>query len=1222
KCRQTPSSTVCLCSDSADRPLVLFSLPDVHNTTTLLLSDDGSTLYVGAQNAVLSLDVSQSDVINLKKKVEWSPSETEINQCQMKGKDPTVDCPNFVRVLQPVNSTHLYACGSFAYSPHDAYIDTESFSIIQHNSAKAKVRCPFNPFHRNIATTIDGELFTATTTDFRGVKPAISRHFSKNGRPDISQDSSVNLLEEPTFVSSSSDPSDSKLYFFFSEIGKEFSFVDELQIARVAQVCKDDVGGIRTLQKKWTSFAKAPLVCQSPKHLPFNVLQDVFTLQPPGGNNISDTLFYGVFTSQWYDENLREDNELLLTGLSLQCAHLIECSCVEVEEPTFVSSSSDPSDSKLYFFFSEIGKEFSFVDELQIARVAQVACKDDVGGIRTLQKKWTSFAKAPLVCQSPKHLPFNVLHCLDVFTLQPPGGNNISDTLFYGVFTSQCTGSQVPQVRAPESSIISSAKRQYRDKVESHYKGSNTTRSMWDRIKNSNTDYKKKISSAESVVPTCFKETIIVPVPKKTKILSLNDYRPVALTSTIMKCFERLVKSFITSSILDSLDPLQFAYRPNRSTEDAIALTLHTALSHLDQRDTYVRMLFIDYSSAFNTIVPSKLVTKLRDLGLNSALCDNNLHLNVSKTKELIVDFRRRQREEHAPLSINGTTVERVSHSFRFLGVHISEDLTWTHHTDFITKSARQRLFFLRRLRRLNMDSRILCSFYRCTIESILTGCITTWYSSCIALNRKALQRVVKAAQHITRTELPSMEDLLHPAVSLGPESAVCVFQLQDVRAVFSQTYKTFDMRSGLWSLRTEKHNLGKCGLGNASDSALAEVKKSFLTSGSVKPAGGRPIVVASGQQYNRVAAMRTQAANGKQYTVLFLLTEFGFLHKVVLFDGGAQIIEEIQVFTQPQLVKSIILSSSKGMLYVGTSEGVTAVPVAKCSIYKTCSQCLLARDPLCGWSRTMRVCTGLHDSSHTDMAQDLEGSNLEEECREQTKAAVDKDVFVDVNKAVRLLCQKPSQLATLTWTSPRFRNLPQELFIQSADGSLSFLATAATLGTYRCEAEEGGYKEIITSYLVQQIASPRSISPPPQNDEDPFPKYEDESIVTMKPVASTIQTLEINTTLKDVTDSSEQTPGLKNDDVVNPTSRKDPHLGKEPGIVVQKDYYSELVVVSLLLVTCICLLMFGALHMWRQRKTGIKMNPLVSPDGSKTNQSMESVPSLSSPDPEVKVID
>ncbi len=35
----------------------------------------------------------------------------------------------------------------------------------------------------------------------------------------------------------------------------------------------------------------------------------------------------------------------------------------------------------------------------------------------------------------------------------------------------------------------------------------------------------------------------------------------------------------------------------------------------------------------------------------------------------------------------------------------------------------------------------------------------TLWYGSCTALNHKALQRVVKTAQHI-RTELPSMEDL------------------------------------------------------------------------------------------------------------------------------------------------------------------------------------------------------------------------------------------------------------------------------------------------------------------------------------------------------------------------------------------------------------------------------------------------------------------------------
>uniref|UniRef100_A0AAY4CU68 Anion exchange protein n=1 Tax=Denticeps clupeoides TaxID=299321 RepID=A0AAY4CU68_9TELE len=66
------------------------------------------------------------------------------------------------------------------------------------------------------------------------------------------------------------------------------------------------------------------------------------------------------------------------------------------------------------------------------------------------------------------------------------------------------------------------------------------------------------------------------------------------------------------SSFLDTLNPLQFAYCPNRSTDDTISHLLHTALTHLDtQKGNYVKMLFIDYSSAFNTIIPSTLTTKL-----------------------------------------------------------------------------------------------------------------------------------------------------------------------------------------------------------------------------------------------------------------------------------------------------------------------------------------------------------------------------------------------------------------------------------------------------------------------------------------------------------------------------------------------------------------------------------------------------------------------------------
>jgi hypothetical protein len=57
------------------------------------------------------------------------------------------------------------------------------------------------------------------------------------------------------------------------------------------------------------------------------------------------------------------------------------------------------------------------------------------------------------------------------------------------------------------------------------------------------------------------------------------------------------------------------------------------------------------------------------------------------------------------------------------------------------------------------LSPKALTNFYRCTIESILSGCITTWYGNCTARNRKALQRVVRSAQHITGGKPPALQD-------------------------------------------------------------------------------------------------------------------------------------------------------------------------------------------------------------------------------------------------------------------------------------------------------------------------------------------------------------------------------------------------------------------------------------------------------------------------------
>ena len=139
---------------------------------------------------------------------------------------------------------------------------------------------------------------------------------------------------------------------------------------------------------------------------------------------------------------------------------------------------------------------------------------------------------------------------------------------------------------------------------------------------------------------------------------------------------------------------------------------------------------------------------------------DNNLYLNVSKTMELIVDYRKR-RAEHTPIHIDGAVLEQVE-SFKFLCVHITKDLSWSSHINTVVKRAQQRLFPLRRLKIFGMGPQIFKRFYSCTIESIWTGCITTWYGNCLASDRKVLQRVLCTAQY--RKALKMVKDPSHPS--------------------------------------------------------------------------------------------------------------------------------------------------------------------------------------------------------------------------------------------------------------------------------------------------------------------------------------------------------------------------------------------------------------------------------------------------------------------------
>ncbi|XP_064373853.1 semaphorin-4B [Dromaius novaehollandiae] len=309
---QEPVPRVSLPYDSSERAVQRFEAPGVSNYTALLLSPDGGTLYLGAREVLLAVDTSRFQPGPPARRLPWSAETEKKRQCAFKGKDPQRDCHNYIKMLLQLNSTHLYTCGTCAFSPACAYVNVQHFSLEREASGKVlledgKGRCPFDPEYKSTAVMVDGELYAGTVSNFQGNEPTIYR--SQESRISLKTENSLNWLQDPVFVGSAylreslpagnPEGDDDKVYFFFSETGKEFDYFENTIVSRIARVCKGDLGGERVLQRRWTTFLKAQLLCSHPDDgFPFNVLQDVFVLTP-GATRWRETLFYGVFTSQW-----------------------------------------------------------------------------------------------------------------------------------------------------------------------------------------------------------------------------------------------------------------------------------------------------------------------------------------------------------------------------------------------------------------------------------------------------------------------------------------------------------------------------------------------------------------------------------------------------------------------------------------------------------------------------------------------------------------------------------------------------------------------------------------------------------------------------------------------------------------------------------------------------------------------------------------------------------
>ena len=351
--------------------------------------------------------------------------------------------------------------------------------------------------------------------------------------------------------------------------------------------------------------------------------------------------------------------------------------------------------------------------------------------------------------------------------------------------------------------------------------------------------YQQSITSGE--IPVIWKTSEIVPVPKKSPPKCNNDFRPVALTSIFMKCFEKIVKKIIIDQVKDHTDPLQFAYTTNRCVEDATLSLIDYVLKHVDKPNSadykhFVKILFVDFSSAFNTIQPHLMMQKLQNMNLNSQIilwvnnfltnrpqyvrfmdshsstlvtntgapqgcvlspllftlytadcrctsencklfkyaddtalvsqcinedmyyqnevllftewCKNNyLELNVSKTKQMIIDFRSTP-ETNIPLYINGIIVEDVT-TYKYLGTIIDNSFTFSNNADAVYKKVNSRLYFIRQLRYLKVENKIIEMFYNAILQSVISFSITCWYGNCTNTSKSKITRVINSCKRL-----------------------------------------------------------------------------------------------------------------------------------------------------------------------------------------------------------------------------------------------------------------------------------------------------------------------------------------------------------------------------------------------------------------------------------------------------------------------------------------
>ncbi|XP_077181982.1 semaphorin-3G [Paroedura picta] len=280
---------------ATNRSVLFFGYRGILDFRSLYLDEYRDRLFIGGKDTLYSLRLDQTNMDA--KEIYWPSLPGQKEECFRKGKDPVTECANYIRVLHPLNRTHLLACGTGAFHPICAFVyvghrGEHVFSLDPTSIESGRGRCPHEPNRAFASTFVGGDLYTGLTADFLGRDSVIFR--TMGHRSSLRTEMDQRLLNAPKFVAAylipdNDDWENDKVYFFFTEKAMESDSKGHAIFSRVGRICVNDAGGQRVLVNKWSTFNKARLVCSVPGpdgiDTYFDQLEDVFLLRTKDGKN-------------------------------------------------------------------------------------------------------------------------------------------------------------------------------------------------------------------------------------------------------------------------------------------------------------------------------------------------------------------------------------------------------------------------------------------------------------------------------------------------------------------------------------------------------------------------------------------------------------------------------------------------------------------------------------------------------------------------------------------------------------------------------------------------------------------------------------------------------------------------------------------------------------------------------------------------------------------------